>query len=150
MATEPSLISLDSEQMMTALNSLTRNATFTVFLLARTDGEVEAYKEITIQYIQPYISPPEFKTQLVDQVILVVEGEIETKFIYKSPQAVDEQEEEIFMEFSGVSALPCRCADIKQNGDDTFSLEVDPSKISQDDVGDHLITVTLKDSTSDI
>ena len=53
------------------------------------------------------------------------------------------------MEFSGASSLPCGCADIIQNSDDTFSFEVDPTKISQDDEGVHKITVSLKDSSSD-
>jgi len=53
------------------------------------------------------------------------------------------------MEFSGAGSLPCGCADIKQNSDDTFSYEVDQTKISQDDVGFHMISVSLKDSTSD-
>ena len=53
------------------------------------------------------------------------------------------------MDFSWTSALPCGCADIKQNSDDTFTFELDQTKISQDDVGVHSISVSLKDSSSD-
>jgi len=75
---------------MTAFNSLTRNASFTVFVQARTDGRVEVYKQINLKYIQPYVSAPEFKSKLEDQVISVFEGETEDKFKYQSPRAVDE------------------------------------------------------------
>ena len=66
-----------------------------------------------------------------------------------SPQAVDEQGEQITMEFSGQDAVPCGCVTIKQNGDDSFTLAIDQDKITQQDAGTFVIGVELTDSTAE-
>ena len=65
-----------------------------------------------------------------------------------SPKAVDEQDEQISMKFSGHDAVPCGCLKITQNSDDTFTLEIDQAEITEIDVGTFVIGVELTDSTS--
>ena len=121
-----------------------------------TDNSTRAWKQIYVNLENPtqetkipeiINQPPEFEESesLIEEIKIDVPLELsdDSVYLYNSPKAVDKEENKIYYEFDGVGDL--QYVQLKQNKDDTFTLRIDQSLITAENVQNFTITVRLTD-----
>ena len=93
-------------------------------------------------HLKPKNLAPEFEKDLIADFELTV-GESTEMYEYVSPKAVDTEQDKIEMKFSGLEGLSA--ATVDHNSDDTFTLKIDQSKLTEGDAGTHTLKIEYKD-----
>jgi len=140
------LVKVSFETMTLSLSLSTKMAETNFYLQIKTVGDQELIQKFTLEVYIPIVETfsiaipdpntlPSFEsalpTELEISVTKTAEGEVEgdSVFEFNSPKAVDAEDNDIKMEFSGLDGLTG--SEIKMSADNSFRLEIDKSQINE-------------------
>ena len=137
------------ENSIRIMNNVQDEKTLSIFIRAETIGGISSFKQIIVNYIKANEAPT-FKSLPISKISIEIDeaeqkaGLSEPRYFYTSGSAIDPDGDDIEMMFNGYK-MSCDCLIISKVGD-SFSIEIDKTKITKNDVGTYFITVTLIDS----
>ena len=110
--TDATLAKVDSKTTaLTILANAADGHVLKFYVEATTLGGIRGYKEYKVSFSAN--KAPEFKAEIPKITVDVDANDLsEPTFTYTSPSAADAEADAILMEFSGLAALPCLCAEV--------------------------------------